>query len=323
MNRALAVPKGFSLKATVLSHGWHECAPMSWSECGRCFQVIERAGGSTLRVGVSESLRKGRNGRLVISMEAPSVSDEAAHRIVDRVSLTLGLGEDLSEFYALCQEHPRIAVIPRIGGGRLIRSASMTENIIKALCGTNVNWTQAVKMINRIAQLGPHVPHFRSLNAWPTPYEILRAGKGYLDEVCRLGYRTEFVLKFCHDVDSGRFDPERLFSAAGDPSVSSDDLLRALRSIRGIGPSSAHYLLGFLGRHDRLSIDTATVAHVAKAHLKGRKPKARQIERIYAPFGRWKNLVYWCENWLTWATARQIVAESADGRPNPHRSRSV
>ncbi len=308
VNRTLKVPKGFSLKATVLSHGWHECAPMSWSEGGRSFQLIERAGNSAIRLNVKESA-KGRNGKLNVSIEGRSVGEDVAGRMVARVRVTLGLDEDLSEFYALCKEHPALGVIPEIGGGRLIRSASMTENIIKALCATNVNWTQAVKMINRIAQLGPHVPHFRSLNAWPTPAEVLRAGQRYLDEICRLGYRTQSLMKFCRDVDAGRFDPEKLFAQAADASVSSDDLLVELRSIRGIGPSSAHYLLGFLGRHDRVSVDSATVAHVSQFHLKGRKPTARHIDRIYSPFGRWRNLVYWCENWLTWATAKQIVAE--------------
>ena len=170
-------------------------------------------------------------------------------------------------------------------------------------------------MINRIAQLGPYVPHFRSLTAWPSPREILRAGEKYLDEVCRLGYRTQSILAFCRDVCEGRFDPEALDTMASDPNVGSDDLLAQLRSIRGIGPSSAHYLLGFLGRHDRLSIDSATIAHVAQTHTNGRKPTPKRIERIYAPYGRWKNLVYWCENWLTWATAAGILKEAGLRRP--------
>ncbi|MFH1110290.1 MAG: hypothetical protein V1790_14010 [Planctomycetota bacterium] len=311
----LEVPTSFSLKATVLSHGWHECAPMSWSEGGRCFQTIERDGERVLRVSVVENGRQRRLPSLHVTVDGGDLDDGVASRTCDRLRITLGLDHDLSEFYELCADHSELAVIPRIGGGRLIRSASMTENIIKALCATNVNWTQAVKMINRIAQLGPYVPHFRSLTAWPTPREILRAGEKYLDEVCRLGYRTSSALAFCRDVCEGRFDPEALDTMASDANVSSDDLLAQLRSIRGIGPSSAHYLLGFLGRHDRLSIDSATIAHVAHTHTHGRKPTPKRIERIYAPYGRWKNLVYWCENWLTWATAAGILREAGLPRP--------
>jgi len=311
----LKVPPGFSLKSTVLSHGWHECTPMNWSEGGRCFQTIEYHGDHPYRVSVIENGRSRRTPQLSVTVDGGDIDDGVLQRTDDRLRVTLGLDRDLSEFYELCAQHPRLGAIPRIGGGRLLRSASMTENIIKAICATNVNWTQAVKMINRIAQLGPHVPHFRNVTAWPGPREILRAGERYLNEVCRLGYRTESILVFCRDVCDGRFEPDSLDALASDPAVSSDEILALLRSIRGIGPSSGHYLLGFLGRHDRLSIDSATVAHVAQLHTKGRRPTNKQIERVYAPYGRWKNLVYWCENWLTWATASGILREAGvDGR---------
>ena len=309
----MRVPAGFSLKATVLSHGWHECAPMNWSEGGRCFQTIESHGDGTLRVSVVENGHGRRATQLAVRVDGGDPDDGVLQRTRDRLRVTLGLDRDLSEFYELCAKHPRLKAIPRIGGGRLLRSASMTENIIKALCATNVNWTQAVKMINRIAQLGPHVAHFRNLTAWPTPRDILRAGEGYLNKVCRLGYRTASILAFCSAVDDGRFEPESLDALAMDPAVSSDELLSLLRSIHGIGPSSGHNLLGFLGRHDRLSIDSATVAHVAQLYTNGCRPTNKQIERIYAPYGRWKNLVYWCENWLTWATASGILREAGMG----------
>jgi len=272
---------------------------MNWSEGGRCFQIIECNGDRPYRVSVVANALEQRDRHLAVKGLGAHLDKDGLGRIRDCLRVTLGLDRDLSEFYELCAEHPRLKAIPRIGGGRLIRSGSMTENIIKALCATNVNWTQAVKMINRIAQLGPHVPHFRNLTAWPGPREILKAGERYLNEVCRLGYRTESILAFCRAVDDGRFNAESLDVLASDPAVSSDDLLALLRSIHGIGPSSGHSLLGFLGRHDRLSIDSATVAHVAQLHTNGRRPTNKQIERVYAPYGRWKNLVYWCENWLT------------------------
>ncbi len=312
--------KSFSLKATALSHGWHECSPLSWSEGGRCLQLIEGAKGQACRVSVTEHAAPVSNRRptqvanrchtLNITVEDSATDARFMDDTVKRVSLSLGVDRDLSEFYSLCRKHPALAVIPRIGAGRLIRSTSMAENILKTLCATNVNWTQAVKMINRLGQLGPNVRHFRQLNAWPTPREILRAGEGYLKDVCRLGYRTESILTFCRSVCEGRFDPETLTKMAADDGQSSDDILTQLRGIKGIGPSSAHFLLSLLGRYDRLAIDSATVAHVAHTHTNGRKPSHKQIERIYAPFGKWRNLVCWCENWLTWDTAKQILQEA-------------
>lgn len=312
----LAVPADFRLKSTVLSHGWHECQPMSWSEGGRCFQIIERDRDDVYRVSAleDESARSQRR-RLRVIIESGRADDEGVpaevcEPILARLRITLGLNHDLTEFYKLCSTLPRLAIAPRIGAGRMIRSACMAENIVKAICGTNVNWTQAVKMINRIGQLGPHFRHFRSLTAWPTPREILRAGAPYLKEVCRLGYRTESILRFCRSVIEGQFEPAVLDRMAADSDVPSMDLVRVLRTVPGIGPSSAHYLVSFLGRHDCLSVDSATVAHVAAIHTNGRKPTIRQIERRYARYDRWKNLVCWLENWLGWDTALSIIQEA-------------
>ena len=278
-------------------------------------QIIERRRDDAFRISVVEGRPERGRVPLDVTIEGPAIDDTLVADVSRRLRVTLGLDRDMNAFYAICRDHPVLHVIPEIGAGRGIRSACMAENVVKALCATNVNWTQAVKMINRIGQLGPCVGHFRSLNAWPTPREILRAGEKYLLDVCRVGYRAESILSFCQEVCDKRFDPAELDELARSPDVSSDDLLARLRSIRGIGPSSAHYLLSFLGRHDRLSIDSATVAHVARTHTNGRKPTYKRIEQIYAKYGEWKQSVWWYEHWLTWGTAKQILAEvGANGR---------
>lgn len=311
----LSASRPFSLKATVLSHGWHECSPMSWSEGGRCFQLIERNGDRACRVSVVEKSRTKSKVTLGVAIDGPDVEDAFVESVRERLTITLGLDRDVREFHAMCESDPVLQVIPKIGAGRAIRSASMTENVVKAICGTNVNWTQAVKMINRIGQLGPPVRHFVSLNAWPTPREILRAGERYLLEVVRVGYRSGSILELCERVTSGDLDPEGWDALAADPNVSTDDLLATIKSVRGIGPATANYLVSFLGRHDRMSIDSATVAHVARTHTNGRKPSHKKIEQIYAKYGPWKQSAWWYEHWLTWETGKQMVREAGlDGK---------
>ncbi|MCH9001245.1 MAG: hypothetical protein IIC02_01615 [Planctomycetes bacterium] len=306
----IPAPQPFSLRPTVLSHGWHECAPMSWSAGGACFQIIERQGGRPVRVSVVESRRGKRSVRLRVTVESDAITEALIERIRRELRVVLGLDDDLTEFFELCESHPTLHILPSLGAGRALRSFSMVENTIKALLATNVNWGQAVKMINRLGQLGPYHRDYRNLNAWPTPREILRAGERYLLEVCRVGYRSESILTFCDDVCEGRIDLDAVDASARDPNVDSAEILAQLRSIRGIGPSSAHYLLSMMGRHDRLSIDSATVAHVAKTHTHGRKPTLKRIEGIYASYGRWKNRVWWFEHWLNWDSARQMIREA-------------
>lgn len=315
------LPPAFRLRSTALSHGWHECSPLNWSEGGECLQWIDRHGLDAVRVSMVE-LRAPQAARtLQVMVEGPaSAIDVARHE--QRVRNLLALDRNLDEFYALCATHPRLRIAPRIGAGRLIRGGSMTEDIVKFLCSTNVNWSQAVKMINRLAQLGPTVRHFASQHAWPVPREILRAGRSYLVEVCRVGYRADSILQFCREVEDGTRDPDAFVAMARDDSVPSDDIVRRLREIHGIGPASAHALLSLLGRYDRLSIDSATIAHAQRAHFDGRKPSPKEVERHYEPYGRWKNLVYWCENWLNWGTARRLVAELAGDEVPDHGTQS-
>ena len=306
----VSAPQPFSLKATVLSHGWHECCPMSWCEGGRCFQIIERMGHDACRVSVVEKSRTARRVSLRVTVDGRAVTPTFVESVRARLRVCLGLDRDIAPFHDICKHDPVLHVIPKIGAGRSIRSASMTENVIKAICGTNVTWNQAVKMINRLGQLGPVVPHFVSLNAWPTPREILKAGKSYLEDVCRVGYRADSILLFCEQVIRGDVDPESWDTLAADENVSTEELLALLKSVRGIGPSSANYLVSFLGRHAHLSIDTATVAHVARTHTNGRKPSHKKIEQLYAKYGDWKQSAWWYEHWLTWETGKQLVADA-------------
>lgn len=323
----LSVARPFSLKPTVLSHGWHECCPMSWSEGGQCFQIIERDGNDACRVSVVERSRTARKVTLRVTIEGRTIRPEFVGDVCRRLRVCLGLDRDITPFHDICRDDPLLHVIPKLEAGRGIRSASMTENIIKAICGTNVTWNQAVKMINRLGQLGPVVPHFVNLNAWPTPREILKAGKRYLEDVCRVGYRADSILQFCEQVVSGDVDPERWDALADDDTVSTDELLRLLKSVRGIGPSSANYLVSFLGRHAHLSIDTATVAHVARTHTNGRKPTHKKIEQIYAKYGDWKQSAWWYEHWLHWDTCKQMMRDAGlnghDAKAGKSRKRAV
>lgn len=301
----LEAPGSFSLAATVLSHGWHECAPMSWSQGGACFQVMTRAGDEVRRISVSERERSHDRVLLRADVEGRNLSREEVPGVRDDLRVMLGLDQDLAEFHELCRSHPVLHVVPRIGAGRLLRARAMSENVLKAVCATNVNWTQAVKMINRIAQLGPVFPHFRSLNAWPRCREILRAGRDYLVGVARIGYRADSILRLCTEQLSGECDLEALDDLAR--TIPTEPLRKRILALRGVGPATSGFLLSMLGHHDHLSIDSATLAHVSRTHLSGRRASRAAVEDIYAGYGRWKNLVYWFENWITWDTARRLI----------------
>jgi len=301
----ILMPRPFSLKATALSHGWHECAPFSWCEAGGCLQTIERIGDTPVRVSLTQGASNNSHVRVRLRMEASSLSAADTSLLRSRAAIMLRRDLDLTGFHARARELPKLKPILRIGAGRLMRSPYMAENIIKTQCAANVNWTQAVKMINRIGQLGPCLAHFRSLNAWPTPREILAAGEDYLLNVARVGYRAKFILGFCRSVVDGSFDVDGLDTfAAQNPT---EEVYRRLLTIGGIGPSGASFLLSLLGHFGRMSIDSWTLAFVGRHYMNGRKPTVKQVEKLYEPYGDWRHLVWWFEQWLHWDTARSML----------------
>jgi 3-methyladenine DNA glycosylase/8-oxoguanine DNA glycosylase len=269
--------------------------------------VIERDGDMPVRLSITEQRRGKARVRVGVTVEAERVSDALVALMASRVARMLCADNDLRGFHALAARTKSLKPVVALGAGRILRSVSMTENIIKAICGTNVDWRQAVKMINRIGQLGPCLGEFRSLHAWPTPKEILRAGDDYLRQVARVGYRAESILELCRSVEDGSFDPESLERLAR--SDGSDELFKRLRGIKGIGPATAAFLMGQLGRHDRVSVDSWTLTYVGRTYLNGKKPTVRQVEDIYERYGEWRGLVWWFEQWLQWDTARTMLRE--------------
>lgn len=305
-----AMPKPFSLRATALSHGWHECAPISWCEGGGCLQIIERIDGQAVRVSVTQPGKAITGSRVRVMVEAESLDDAMVGQARERVVRMLQRDLDLTEFHAMAAKHPSLRAVPKIGAGRLLRSASMFENVVKAICATNVNWTQAVKMINRIAQLGIGMREFRNLTAWPTPREILKAGKGFLVDVARLGYRADSIIELCKQSIDGTFDENEIEALAR--TASTDEVFARLTEIKGVGPASAHFLLGLLGHYEHMSVDSWTMKFVSDKYFDGRKVSEKRVREVYERFGRYKQLVWWFEQWLDWGTARSIVAEAKE-----------
>ena len=221
----------------------------------------------------------------------PGVATEMARR----ANVMLHLDEDLRGFYAMSKARPELQAARRAGAGRLMRAPSLWEDIVKTILSTNTVWRQAVVMINRLAELGDVCPVEPDLRAWPTPGQITRAGERYLRDTVRAGYRAPYVFELARRMKNGDIDLEAIEAQA--PKMDVDALFKALTSIKGIGKSSAHYLMNLLGRYDHISIDSATYAYAKRELFRGRRPTEKQIRRRFAQFGKWQSLVYWFARW--------------------------
>lgn len=72
---------------------------------------------------------------------------------------------------------------------------------------------------------------------------------------------------------------------------------RDLLALPGIGPYAAATLLGILGRYDFIGVDTEAISAVSKAFYDGQPIGAKEIEAVFARWGKFKSLAYWFWDW--------------------------
>jgi 3-methyladenine DNA glycosylase/8-oxoguanine DNA glycosylase len=307
----LTIRKPFGLFSTVISHGWYQTLPFRWQHERGVLQRAERlVDGRAMLVEMSEQKSKKRGHvdlRIEIAGESAQDSD-VVREITRRCSTMLHAEEDLRGFYALCASRPELAAALRHGAGRCMRASSLFEDVVKTILGTNVVWKQAVVMINRLAELGDHCPADPTLRAWPTAAQIAKAGERYLRTRVRAGYRSPYIVELARKHAAGEAGLAEIEALA----VSGDDevLYKALVQIKGVGKSSAHFLMNLLGHYAHISIDSATYAYAKRELFNGKRPTEKQIRRRFAEFGKWQSLVYWFARW----EAQLAWWEDASGR---------
>lgn len=250
--------------------------------------AIARPGGKAGPFAITIRQAGAKSVRLVPSAPIDSKNLDHAARVATHC---LRLGEDLSEFHALIEKEAGDGSYDGAGGGRLLRSPTAYEDIVKSILGTNVAWSQAVKMIHSLCKLGVMEPA-TGIMLFPAPADILKAGGEWLRTEARVGYRADYVLELCHRLESGELD----LSPVDRGELAGPELKKLFLSIKGVGKSTTHYLLMLHGDYSHLSIDSATRALMRQ--VTGRELKDEEIEKRYARWGRWKALALWRE-WFT------------------------
>ena len=284
----LPAPEPFDLRATCMSHGWIVLSPNRWNPSIEAFERVEElSSGQIVQLRVQQPVPE----KLVVTAwSADSLREEERSEIAQRVTLMLRLDEDLSEFERLCDRHPRWrARVPR-GGGRLLRSPTLFEDVVKTICTTNITWAQTRTLVTRLVNaIGRPYPLQPEEKTFPTPQRIVAFGAERLRSEIRLGYRANYIAKLAHQVASGELDLEELRA----PDLSSEEVRRRLRKLPGIGPYGAATVSMLLGHYDELAIDSEMRAFVSRHYYQGRPVTDSDIRSVYEKWGKWKCLAYW------------------------------
>jgi 3-methyladenine DNA glycosylase/8-oxoguanine DNA glycosylase len=267
----------------LASHGVATLPPQHVDEAAWCLDTTLADGNGaahTLRV------REATPGRAVVEAADGRRSAQRDRWLLGAVRHLLRLDEDLSGFYAQAAADAALSWVTA-GAGRMLRSLTVFEDVVKTICTTNCTWSATVRMTTALVDhLGAPAPG--GGRAFPSPQAIAEAGPDFYRDVARAGYRSGYLIKLAGHVAEGRLNLEELT----DPGLPDAEVEKRLLALPGVGPyAAAHIMLISLGRYQRLILDSWTRPTYAK--LTGRKARDTAIERRFRRYGRYAGLAFW------------------------------
>ncbi|MEO7658598.1 MAG: hypothetical protein ABIV48_03195, partial [Pyrinomonadaceae bacterium] len=280
-----------NFKSTVYGHGWHDLAPFKLEvDAWRLNYVFRDAKDRAVPVVIYEE-----NGKLKIEIFA---SNFDAQQIADQTRHLLRLDDDLSGFYDAISGHERLNWVGERRAGRLLRSATVFEDLVKTICTTNCSWSLTKSMVsNLVEKLGIASRNGPTgMNAFPTADAMARVGLNFYRDEMRGGYRSQYFVELAESVAVGNLDPEKWLTT----DLPTPELKKEMKNVKGVGDYAAENLLKLVGRYDGLALDSWLRSQFYKNHNNEKKCPDNQIERHYRSFGEWRGLVIWCDMTERW-----------------------
>ncbi len=284
----LPCPAPFDLRLALHGHGWVSLEPHRWIAREAIFETV-----LCTEVGATDVQLRQEGERVLLSCSS------AKPRAVDvpraQLSHMLRLDEDFAPFWRLCRREPSLRWVAKRGAGRMLRSVTVFEDLMKLLFTTNCSWAATQRMTERlVSALGEVAPSGR--RAFPTPARCAQAGEQFFRDEVRAGYRSGRAVALARLFAEGRLDD----SAFRDVSIPTEVLRVRLLALPGFGPYAAGQALRLLGRYDDLALDSWCRSKLAS--LEGRrKPRSdRAIEKTYERYGAYRGLVMWMQLTADW-----------------------
>ena len=293
------------LLRTFLSHGVASLPPMNIEEAPPKLEVTLPVPGRRPRTVRIEPGGDGRATMTILGSRPPSA--RAVEELFGTVKHILRLDEDLSHFYEACAADADLAWVIS-GAGRMIRSATVFEEVVKTVCTTNCTWSATERMVGALVEhLGD-----RALGApatgvggrtFPTPEVMAETGEDFYRDVARAGYRGAYLIGLASSVADGTTDVEEL-GRAGRDDLPDDEVERRLLALPGVGPYAAAHIMMMIGRYSKLILDSWT--RPTYARIAGyKKVKDSTIQRRWRRYGPYAGLAFWLYITRSWVQEQE------------------
>src|SRR5207244_1505743 len=157
-------------------------------------------------------ITQSRPGHGLVTVAGRPPSALITTRLMATVRQVLSLDQDLSPFYRLARDDPQLSWVER-GAGRMVRSPTVFEDVVKTICTTNCAWSATTRMVYAlVGKLGEGAPGapvtgpFGSV--FLTPAAMAGAGDTFYKNVAGVGYRGAYLRALAGSVESGEVDLE-------------------------------------------------------------------------------------------------------------------
>jgi 3-methyladenine DNA glycosylase/8-oxoguanine DNA glycosylase len=296
MKFTLPARKPFNFLSVIYSHGWYQLTPFHFDEeTNSLHYVLQLSNGRVIEL----KMREAEDG---VGVETDKLDRSERKEVTDKVTWMFGLDMDFSRFYAASRDEPKLARAEGAARGRVLRSPTVFEDVVKTILTTNTLWGATKNMTRKLVnEFGVSLPkEHRDVvdgqadkRAFPSAASIAAGSPEILKENVRVGYRAPAIHQLAVRVASGELDLESLKTS----TLPTLELRKELLKINGVGPYAAANLLMLLGRHDFIPIDSYALKMVSHEWYKGKPVTAKEVEKRFEKWGEFKGLAYWFWDW--------------------------
>ncbi|QCD77288.1 N-glycosylase/DNA lyase [Vigna unguiculata] len=309
----------FQLEQAVCSHGFFMMAPNHWDPLSKTLTrplllhnpSSPSSSSSSLLVSISQ-----RSQSLAVRVHSVhSISPQQQRHITAQISRMLRLSQAeekaVREFRSVHIDHPN-----RSFGGRVFRSPTLFEDMVKCILLCNCQWPRTLNMAQALCELQFELQnvlpydscyqfpnegeYFDRTGNFPSPIELANLSESFLAERCRLGYRARYILELAQAIVEGKIQLEELEELSKDASLSCyKQLGEQLKQIKGFGPFTRANVLMCLGYYHVIPWDSETIRHLKQVHSKNTTSKTIEsdLEEIYGKYEPYQFLAFWSEIW--------------------------
>jgi 3-methyladenine DNA glycosylase/8-oxoguanine DNA glycosylase len=298
---------------TLVSHGIASLPPMFLDENRRTLEVtlpVSKGRPRTVRIGPSGP------DRAIVEVLGRAPGRAGRAELEATIRYMLRLDEDLSDFYARARADADLAWVT-LGAGRMLRSPTVFEDVVKTICTTNCSWALTERIVAAlVAHLGEPAPGAPAEGprgrAFPTPQAMADASEMFYRDVARAGYRGPYLRSLARSVTEGEIELESLRCGDGLPE---DDVAERLLALPGVGPYAAAHVMMMVGCYSRLILDSWT--RPTYARLVGKRSVSdAAIARRFRRFGPYAGLAFWLACTRDWVEEPQEQQAEAFSQPS-------